>query len=149
MKNYINRSFIDTSIFYSDRYIGLLLIIVGIIFLLNPKNLNLKVSASLILLGIIVIMIFSIDEKKISKVITGKQLTGLITLWIILAFFITDNIDADLFSIIVILGIFILKEFSSDFMGLLLKKRMTFLYYLLIIVFTIIIGQRIINVIGI
>jgi len=147
VKNFVDRKFFDISFLHHSTFIGLLLIIVGIIFLLNPINLHLKVSASMILLGLLCILLFDINEKSVPKAITGQQLTIIIALWIFLAFITTYNFDADLSLIIVILGILIIKEFLSDFMSPPLKKRMTFLFYLLIFTFAVVIGQRIINII--
>ena len=149
MKNYINRTLFDNPILYSNSVIGLLLITVGIILLFNPININLKVSASMILLGLFVIMILDVNEKSLRKTINGKQLTFISTFWIFLVFIISYNIDAEIFLIIVILGILVLKELISDYMSNPLKKRMTVIFYLLIITFIILVGQKVINIIGI
>lgn len=149
MKGSFNKTIFDISFLYHNNFIGLLLIIVGIIFLFNPTNLHFKVSAALILIGILIIIFFDLNDKSIPKSIDGKQLTVVITLWIIFSFIITTNIDADFSLTIVILGILTLKEFLSDFISFPLKKRINFLYYSLIIVFIIIIGQKVINIIGI
>lgn len=146
MKEYLKKTFFDIPIFYQNSIIGLLLIVAGIIFLFNPSNLNLKVSASLILIGVFIIMILNINEKSIKRNITGKQFTGIIILMIFFVFIITYNIEADIFLIITILGIITLREFLFEFMSILLKKRMTILFYFLIITFSLVIGQRVINI---
>ena len=145
MKKYNNRTFLDIP----NLVIGLILIMTGVIFLFNSTNINLKVGISMILLGLLVVMIFDVNEKKLRTTITGKQLTSILLLWIFLIFIISYNIDAEIFLIFVILGILILKEFLIDYMSNPLKKRMTVLFYLLIIVFIAVIGQKVINIITI
>lgn len=56
------------------RLIGIILIIIGAIFLLNPTTLNIKIGFILIILGIF--MIFMITEKSISKKISDAQVEG-------------------------------------------------------------------------
>lgn len=149
MKGYIERSFFDKLSIYQSKIIGLLLIIVGIVFLYNPTNIHLKVSAGMILMGLFIITIFDINEKSVPKAITGPQLTALILIWIFPVFIISRDIEFDIFLIVIILGIFIIYEFINDYMGYPLKKRMNVLFYLLLIVFILIIGQKVINIVGI
>jgi len=56
------------------RIIGIMLIIIGAIFLTNPTALNIKIGFILILLGIF--MIFMITEKSIPKKISDVQVEG-------------------------------------------------------------------------
>ena len=147
MRKYFDRIFFDKPKIYQKRIIGLLLIIIGIILIYYPTNLNLKISLSTIFIGFI--LIFIIDEKRISRTITGNYLIVIIILWIFILFIITKDIQYDNFLIIGILGILIIRELLDAFMSPILKKRMILLSYLLFIFFIIIIGQRIINIVGI
>jgi len=145
MKNYFDQASFDIQ----NSLIGLILIITGIIFLFTPTNINLKIGICMIILGFLIIMIFNVNEKELQNTITGKKLIVILILWIFLIFIISYNLDAEIFLINVILGILILKEFLTDYMSVPLKKRTTLLFYLLIIVFITVIGQKVINIITI
>jgi hypothetical protein len=134
-----------SSFFTWSTLIGLLLIITGVVFLVNPDNLRLKVGAGLLLFGVFSIFLVNIDEKSIPKIITGRRLTLILVLWVFLGLLFTYNIDADVFLVVVILGILILIELLSYFMSPLLKKRNTILFYLLIIAFLVVVEQSIVN----
>jgi hypothetical protein len=146
VKGYLDRIFFDRLTFYQSTIIGVLLIIVGIIFLFNPINLNLKVSASIILIGFLVILLSDINEKYVPKTITGRQLTVIIAIWIFIIFIMTSHLEADIFFVLVLMGILIIKEFLNVFFDTPLKKRLKVVFYSLIFLFLVIIVQRIINI---
>ncbi len=146
-KTLSNVSF-DT-LYYSNTLIGILLIIVGIVFLLNFINLNIKIGSSLILIGIMVIMFFNINEKTLTKTYSGQQIFIIFTIWLFLSLIITYNIDADVFLIVVILGILTLREFLFGSVGPRLEKRLHLLFYSLLVVFILVIVQRIIIILEI
>ena len=56
------------------RLIGIILVIFGVVILFIPNDLNIKISFTLILIGIF--MIFIITEKSISKKISDAQVEG-------------------------------------------------------------------------
>lgn len=138
----------DTS-YYSNSIIGILLIIVGIIFLLNLTNLNIKIGVTLLFIGTILIMFFTINEKTTKNSFTGPAIFYIFTIWIVIALMLTYNIDADIFLIVVILGIISIREFLSGFVSPRLEKRLNLLFYGLFIIFVPIIAQRIINILNI
>lgn len=147
MKKYFDRIFFDKPRVYQNRIIALLLIIIGIILLYNPTNLHLKISTSMILIGFL--FIFELNEKLASRKITGQHLTTIIVVWIFLVLIVSSNIEFDDFLAIVILGILAIKELLDGFLSPQLKKRMNVLFCIFVVFFAIIIGQRIINIIGI
>lgn len=134
------------ALYYNNSLIGILLVIVGVIFLLNLSNLNIKIGTSLIFIGIILIMFFNINEKTTKKSYTGSEIFIILTLWLFISLLITYNIDADIFLPVVILGIIIIREFLSGLVSPRLEKRLNILFYSLLILFILIIAQRIINI---
>jgi len=148
LRRHLSNFSFDT-LYYSNTLVGILLIIVGIIFLFNLTNLNIKIGTSLILIGIMLIMFFNIHEQTIKKSYTGKEVFIIFTLWLFVSLLITYNIDADIFLIIVILGIIVLREFLSGSVCPRLEKRLNMLFYGLLILFILIIGKRIINILNI
>jgi len=137
------------ALYYSNSLIGILLIIVGVIFLLNFTNLNIKIGASLILIGTLLIMFFYVNEKTIIKSYTGQEVFFIFAIWLFISLIITYNIDADIFLIVVILGIIMLREFLFGSVSPRIEKRLNILFYGLLILFILIISQRIINILDI
>lgn len=137
------------ALYYSNSLIGILLIIVGVIFLLNFTNLNIKIGASLILIGTLLIMFFYVNEKTIIKSYTGQEVFFIFAIWLFISLIITYNIDADIFLIVVILGIITLREFLFGSVSPRIEKRLNILFYGLLILFILIISQRIINILDI
>lgn len=134
---------------YRNLLIGVLLIVVGVIFLLNFTNLNIKIGVSLVFIGVLLIMFFNISEKTIKKSFTGQEIFFVFNCWLFLSLMITYNIDADIFFIIVILGTITLREFLFRNVPGRLEKRLNILFYGLLTLFIPIVLQRIINVLGI
>jgi hypothetical protein len=137
------------ALYYRNSLIGILLIIVGFIFLLNLTNLNIKIGASLILIGFLLIMFFNINEKTDKKSFTGQGFFLIFAIWLFIVLFITSNIDADIFLIIVILGIITMSEFLFGSIPARLEIRMNIIFYSLLILFILLVAQRIINILHI
>ena len=148
LRKYLN-DFSFNALYYRNSLIGILLIIVGFIFLLNLTNLNIKIGASSILIGFLLIMFFNINEKTNKKSIKGTVIFFIFAIWLFIALFITSNIDADIFLIVVILGIITIIEFLFGSIPAHLEKRMNIIFYSLLIFFILIIAQRILNILGI
>ena len=148
MRRHLHDFSFDT-LYYSNTLIGILLIIFGVIFLLNFTNLNVKIGASLMLIGFLLIMFFNINEKSNKKSFTGPEIFVIFAIWLFISLIITYNIDADIFLIVVILGIITLREFLFGSVSPRLEKRMNILFYSLLIIFILIITQRIINILDI
>lgn len=141
------RSYFNRSVFSPSRITGLLLVITGIVFFYNPNDIRLKVGASMILLGLFFLLFLNVKEIDVLKTLTGQKLTFILVLWVFLGFIITYNFEANLFFIIIILGIIIIEELLSEFSSQKLKNRMTILVYFLIIAFLFIVSQKIISII--
>lgn len=110
---------------------------------------NIKISIIMILLGLFIIIIFDVNDETMRRTINGKQLTGILFLWVFLIFILSYNIDAEIFLIYVILGILLIKEFVAEYMNALLKRRMILIFYLLIGAFISLIAQKVINILDI
>lgn len=148
MRTHLNNFSFDT-LYYRNTLIGVLLIFVGVIFLLNFTNLNIKIGASLIFIGFLLIMFLNINEKTMIKSLTGQEVFIIFTIWLFICLMITYNIDADIFLIVVILGILTLREFLFGSVSPRLEKRLHLLFYSLLIIFIIFIAQRIITILDI
>jgi hypothetical protein len=149
VKNYLNQLFFNKTTTYQTTVIGLILAFVGIIFLYDPTSLHLKVSVSMILIGSLIIYLLHTNEKSTPRTITSVHLLVIITFWILLVFALIRDIDTDIFLIIVIIGILVIKELTDDFIDPQIKKRIDVLFYIFIVIFAVIVAQRVINILGI
>jgi len=94
-------------------------------------------------------MFLNINEKTMIKSLTGQEVFIIFTIWLFICLMITYNIDADIFLIVVILGILTLREFLFGSVSPRLEKRLHLLFYSLLIIFIIFIAQRIITILDI
>lgn len=138
----MNTSSFNT-LYSSTTLVGILLIIVGVVFLLNLTNINIKIGTLLLFIGILMIMFYSANETTNKTLFTGQKIFVIFTLWLCISFLMTYNIDADIFSIFVILGLITLREFFYGSVSSGVEKRLHVLFYSLIVLFILIISQRI------
>jgi hypothetical protein len=129
-----------------EKIIGLLLIAIGIVFLFIPILHNLKISATLAFLGFIVILMKK--ETPTRNTINHIQLILIIIILILVVWIITIDADFDIFLLLLIIVLLTLKEFVEKFLSPQLQKRMSILFYVLLIFFVIIFLQRIINILN-
>jgi hypothetical protein len=141
----------DRSKFFHPRIFGVLFIIIGCAFLYNPTRVNLRLCFALNIIGLIIILILpykNIPKENIHKNIYDELIFFLITAWVFIAFYFTRDTYGDIFLILVILGIFFIINLMEQVIGPTLKKRIFFLLYILIIIFILVIGQNIINILS-
>lgn len=80
--------------------------------------------------------------------ITSEKITLIITLWILLVLLITKDTDLELFFVLVFIGVLIIRALTDVFITTTLKHRMNLLIYAFIIVFIIIVGNKIITIVN-
>ena len=80
--------------------------------------------------------------------ILSEKITLLIALWILLALLITKDVDLELFFVLIVIGILIIRALIDIFISTPLKHRMNLIIYVFIIVFIIIVGNKIITIIN-
>lgn len=122
--------------------LGLFLISTGILFLFQPSPLNIKLSITSLIIGILLPM-FLIEKNTLSIKVTF----GSIVLIIIL--FLTTGTDLEIFLILIFLGLFIMKIIIDDYIPASLTVRMNIIISAFFIIFVILVIKRIINVLSI
>ena len=80
--------------------------------------------------------------------ITSEKIVLVITLWILIALIITKDTDFELFFVIVFIGVLITRALTDVFITTTLKHRMNILIYIFIIIFSIIVGNKIITILN-
>ena len=85
----------------------------------------------------------AIDVVKKIRLLISEKITLVITVWIILMFFIVGEADLENFLIFILIGFLIVKELTDSFTTIHLKHRMNVFIYLFFMIFIVIIGKRI------
>lgn len=129
------------------KLIGLLFTTMGFVFLFNPIDLYGKIGVTLIIIGIF--MIFLIKETRKTKDINGSYITLALGIWVLLMFFVTGSGRLETFFILIVLGVLMAKELTDEFTTVYLKKRLNILIFVFLIVFIVVMGERIISFLSI
>jgi len=79
----------------------------------------------------------------------SEKITLFIAVWIVVTLFITGDADLEVFFVLILVGMFIAREFTDRFTTVHLKHRMNIFIFAFIIVFIAFVGKRIINIWGI
>jgi len=81
--------------------------------------------------------------------LVSEKITLIISIWILTVLIITSDSNYEIFFILIFIGILIIRELTDVFTTFNLKDRMNIFIYIFIIVFIIIVGQKIINILNI
>ena len=81
--------------------------------------------------------------------LTSEKITLAIAVWILVALIITGDKDLEIFFVLIFIGILIARELMNVFTTTILKDRMNIFIYLFLIIFIIIVGKKIITILGV
>jgi hypothetical protein len=79
----------------------------------------------------------------------SEKITLFVAMWIIVALFITGDADLEVFFVVVLVGMLIIKEFTDRFTTVLIRHRMNIFILVFIIVFIALVGKKIISLLNI
>jgi hypothetical protein len=79
----------------------------------------------------------------------SEKITLIVVAWILIVLLITSDTNLEIFFILIFIGVLIVRELTDIFTTVNLKDRMNVFIYMFILVFIIIVGQKIINILGI
>jgi len=79
----------------------------------------------------------------------SEKITLAITLWILIVLLITGAGNLEIFFILIFIGVLIIRELSDIFTTNNLKDRMNLFIYFFILIFMIIVGQKILTILNI
>lgn len=144
-----------------SNIIGIILVIVGIVFLFNPTYLNLKISFTMIFIGCFLVAMISkknipkrisdsqirrnIDSIKKPRLLMSEKITLIIVIWTLFLFFITSGTNIEIFFVLILIGMLVVKEFMDTFLSSPLKKRMNIFIVVFLLLFLVIFVQKIIS----
>ena len=78
----------------------------------------------------------------------SEKITLDVAAWILIAFFITGDTDLEVFFILIFIGVLITRQLTDVFTTSNLKDRIDIFIYVFIILFVVIVGKKIINILG-
>jgi hypothetical protein len=79
----------------------------------------------------------------------SEKITLVIALWILLILLITNDTDLELFFVLIFIGVLIIRALTDVFITTTLKHRMNLFIYLFIVVFVVIVGNKIITILAV
>jgi hypothetical protein len=79
----------------------------------------------------------------------SEKITLIIATWILIALLVTGNTNLEIFFILIFIGILIIRELADVFTSTNLKDRMNLFIYFFIMIFIIIVGQKILTILNI
>ena len=147
MKRYLDKIFFEKPILYQSKILGILLVTTGIAFLCNPTRLFMKIGIALIIIGGFFLILLT-DTKKHSR-LSSTQVILIIISWIVLLFFVTENVSLETFFLMIVIGMTAIKELTNELITYELKKKLNFFVFLFFLIFIAIVAQKIISVFNI
>jgi hypothetical protein len=79
----------------------------------------------------------------------SEKVTLVITLWILLVLLFTNDTDLELFFVLIFIGVLILRALTDVYITTTLKHRMNLFISLFIIIFMVIVGNKIITILAV
>jgi hypothetical protein len=77
----------------------------------------------------------------------SEKITLIITAWILIVLIITSEINLEIFFILILIGVLVIREIINLFISTDLKDRMNVFIYFFLIIFIVIVGKKVINII--
>jgi len=79
----------------------------------------------------------------------SEKVTLVFIAWILVVLFLTGDENLELFFILVFIGILIIRELTDVFLPGDLKDRMNTFIYIFVLIFIVIVGKKVITILGI
>ena len=79
----------------------------------------------------------------------SEKITLVISAWIVLVMFLTGEENLEIFFVLIFIGVLIARELLDVFTTVDLKDRMSLFIYIFLFIFIVIVGKKIINILGI
>ena len=79
----------------------------------------------------------------------SEKIALILSIWVLAVFLLTGDANFEIFFILIFIGVLIAREISDVFTTINLKDRINIIIYMFIIVFIVIVGQKIINILNI
>jgi hypothetical protein len=143
-KSYLYTLFFKRTPSNNSRILGIILLILGIICISIPFTFNIKLGLLAALIGLY--MIFLIPEKILPEKRIEIKIIVILIAWILLLFFITITLDLEIFFVLNLLGMLIIKELTDKHTTRLFKTKLNIFLFTFLIIFAILVIKRIISI---
>lgn len=80
--------------------------------------------------------------------LVSEKIVLFIAAWILITLFVTGDADLEIFFVLITIGFIVAKELTAQYTTVQLKRKMNFFIYVFIIIFTALVGIKIINKLG-
>jgi hypothetical protein len=81
-------------------------------------------------------------------VLMSEKITLVFTAWTIAMLFLTGDENLEIFFVLIFIGVLIIRQLTDVFAPSNLKDRMSTFIYLFVIIFIVIVGKKIITILG-
>jgi len=79
----------------------------------------------------------------------SEKITIVLSIWILIILIITDDLYLEIFFILIFIGVLIVRELSDIFTTSDLKDRMNIFIYIFLIIFIVIVGRKMLDIISV
>ena len=79
----------------------------------------------------------------------SEKITIILSVWILFIFIITGDANLEIFFILIFIGILIVRELTDIFTTSGLKDRMNVFIYIFLIIFIVIVGRKILDILNV
>jgi hypothetical protein len=146
LSNYIIQKYSGRQISYKIKIIGLILILFGIMCFWIPYEFGYNFAVIFFLWGIG--LIFFISEQS-NQIETDFAFMSIIIFFIVFLYLFLFAINSDIFFILILLGVLLIKEFSDEYFTSHFRKRVSVLIVVLFFISIFIVVEKIINILHI
>jgi hypothetical protein len=82
-------------------------------------------------------------------VLLSEKITLVFIVWILVILFLTGDENLEIFFVLLFIGILVIRELTDIFIPGDLKDRMNMFIYIFVIIFIVIVGKKVITILGI
>jgi hypothetical protein len=86
-----------------------------------------------------------LDSFKKIRLLKSEKITLVMIVWMLVMFFMTGEEDLEVFFVLMLIGMLLVREFADDFITVHLKHRMDGFIYVFLIIFIVITGEILIS----
>jgi len=141
-KHYLDQYYFDKSVSYRIRIFSIILLTIGILLFWDPLHITIKLSLSLVFIGIFILFLIPTKSYQIDMEI---RIVILLTTWLLFIFIITNDLNFDIFFFLLVLGMLTCKELSQVFLTPFLKKRLSLLCLIFFSLCMVLVAEKVIS----
>ena len=143
LRLYLKKIFYENSTSLMNRIFGIFLVVISIVIFSFSFHLNMELGLIFLLIGLFLILLT--PGKILPENIIDIKTITIIIVWTFLMFLLTTNVVLEIFFILILLGILLIKEFTDKLTTQSFKIRLNILIFSFLLIFIIIVIKRIIN----